>query len=87
MVLLVSVIVLDIRIYCACIGGRYTHPQTMYPRLRGIPIRSHAVPVAWQTVHDGPTNTTGAVDLQTEVIVRARDGVVVLVDDKVGAAW
>lgn len=55
----------------------------MYPGLGGITVQPHAIGVTRQAVHDGPADAAGLVDLQTEVIVGARDRVVVLVDDEV----
>ncbi|PNY26441.1 Uncharacterized protein TCAP_03629 [Tolypocladium capitatum] len=62
-----------------------THPQRMDSRLRRVPVQPLAVRVPRQAVHDGPANAARAVDLQAQVVVRASDGVVVLVDDKVRA--
>lgn len=57
----------------------------MHPRLSRIPVQPFTVSVARQAIHDGPADAAVAVDLESQVIVCAGDGVVVLVDDEVGA--
>ena len=55
----------------------------MHPRLSGVPIHPClAVRVPGQSIHDGPADRTGSIDLQPEVVVQTRYGVVVLVDDE-----
>lgn len=65
----------------------FTYPETVDPRLSSIPVQPEAIRIPGQPVHDGPAHAAGLVDLQAEVVVGARDGVVVLVDDEVGALW
>lgn len=64
---------------------RRTHPETMYPRLGCVPGEAGAVRITGQAVHDGPAHTAGLVDLQPQVVVGTGNGMVVLVDDEVGA--
>ena len=59
----------------------------MHPRLGGVPVQPRlAVRVPRQSIHDGPADGAGPVDLQSEIVVQARYGVIVLVDDEVFAA-
>lgn len=58
----------------------------MDSRLGSIPHQAHRVWVAGKPVHDGPAGAAGRVDLQPQVVVGSGDGVVVLMDDEVGAA-
>ena len=58
----------------------------MHPRLRSVPAHPRlTVRVPRQSVHDGPADGAGAVDLQPEVVVQTRYRVIVLVDDEVSA--
>lgn len=62
-----------------------TYPETVHPRLSSIPIQALTVSIARQAIHDGPADAAVGVDLESEVIVGAGEGMVVLVDDEVGA--
>ncbi|KXH45576.1 ATPase [Colletotrichum nymphaeae SA-01] len=62
-------------------------PKTMHPRLRRIPIQPLGVRVPGQPVHHRPAHAARRVHLQPEVVVRARDRVVVLVHHKVRAPF
>jgi hypothetical protein len=55
--------------------------------LGGVAVQPSAVGVSGQTVHDGPADAAVAIDLEAEIVVGASDGMVVLVDDEVGATW
>lgn len=57
----------------------------MHARLSGVAVEPHAVRVPRHAVHDGPRRAAGRVNLKAEIIVRARNGMVVLVDYKVCA--
>ena len=60
-----------------------TYQETMNPCLGGISIQSNTIWVTWEPVHDGPTGTARLTDLESEIIMCASDGVVMLMDDKV----
>lgn len=55
----------------------------MNPCLGGISIQSNTIWVTWEPVHDGPTSTACLIDLEPEIIMRAGDGVVMLMNDEV----
>lgn len=57
----------------------------MNPRLRRVSVQSLRIRIPRETIHDCPARAAGPVDLKTKVVVRACDGVVVLMDDKVCA--
>lgn len=57
----------------------------MYPRFRRVAVLPHRVRVSRRPVHDGPRRTARLINLETQVIVRPGDGMVMLVDDKVRA--
>lgn len=67
-------------------GGRLDEmvPEGVDAGFGGVAVEADAVWVAGGSVHDGPGCAAGGVDLETEVVVQAGDGVVVLVDDEVG---
>lgn len=62
--------------------GLSTYPEAMYPRLSRVAIQSGRVWVSRKSIHDRPTDTACLVDLKAEVIVRACNRVVMLMDDK-----
>lgn len=58
-------------------------PEGMNARLGGVAVQAPAVGVAGGSVHDGPGDATGGIDLEAEIVVCSCDGVVVLVDHEV----
>ena len=66
--------------------ARQTHPQAVYTGLGGITVQPLTVGVPRWAIHYGPADAAGLIDLETEIIVSSGDGVVMLVDDEVGAA-
>ena len=59
----------------------------MYPRLGSIPIQPPTIRIPGHPIHDRPTRRAGLVDLQPDVIVHARNGMIVLMNDEVTAVW
>ena len=57
----------------------------MHPRLRRISVQLSTIRIARESVHDRPADRTRLRDLEAKVVVRACDGVVVLVNDEVMA--
>lgn len=63
-----------------------TYPKTMHPRLGGVPVHPRlAIRVSRQSIHDGPADGAGPVDLQPEVVVQPRYRVIVLMNHEVFA--
>lgn len=63
------------------IAGHPWHSSTVHAAA----VHASSITAVASTVHDGPACAAGGVDLQPEVVVRASDGMVMLVDDEVGA--
>lgn len=57
----------------------------MNPRLRRIPIQSPTIRIPRQSIHHGPTDRAVDRELETQIIMRSRYGMIVLVDDEVVA--
>lgn len=57
----------------------------MNSRLRRVAIQLYTLRVAGKSIHDRPANATGLIDLKTEVIVRASNWVVMLMNDEMSA--
>lgn len=62
-----------------------SHPETVNPRLSSIAIQTHTIRISGQAIHNCPTRATRLVDLQAQVIVCSRDGVIMLMNDKMSA--
>ena len=58
----------------------------MDPGLRGVSVEALAIRIAWETIHDSPGSAARLVDLQAEIVMRARDGVVMLMHDEMRAS-
>lgn len=54
----------------------------MNSRLCRVSIQPYALRVARESVHDRPAGAAGLIDLKTEVIVRASNWVVMLMNDE-----
>ncbi len=65
---------------------RKPYPEAVYPSLGCIPVQPFTIRISWQSVHNRPRHRTRLGELQSKIIVRSSNGMVMLMDHKMATS-
>lgn len=65
-----------------CTLERVPYPEAVYPSLGCIPVQLFTIRISRQSVHNRPRHRTRLGELQSKIIVRPSNGMVMLMDHK-----